>query len=254
MEDNAQLPSLIRDPAPEIAQLARRYVRAGGPVITVMTRLGTRLEAQMALLPAGVQRQIERLVTIALQQGHGMAARGRSAPDLGPRAAPVLAALTGAAGGAGGLATSLAELPVTITLIQHSIRRAAEAEGFDPDTPAIRAECLRVFLAGSPLSQDDGVNTVFLGARMAVSGPALQSLISSVAPKLAIPLMQKLGAQAVPLLGAVSGAALNAAFLSYYREMAQIRFALLRHAQIHGAETVLLAFEQAVQAARLPAA
>jgi hypothetical protein len=234
-------------PTAEIAALAGRQHRAGGALIALMNRLGGGIEAQMALLPQGVQRQIERLVTGVLQQGHAAASLGRRAPRLGHRAAPALAALSGAAGGAGGLATSLAELPFTVTLILHAIRRAAEDEGFDPDAPEIRAQCLQVFSAGSPLEADDGVNTAFLGARLTVTGPALQKLIASVAPRLATALGQKLAAQAVPVLGAISGAALNAAYLSYYRELAQIRFALLRLAQVHGAEPVLAAFAEAAK-------
>lgn len=233
------------DPLPEIAYLATRYRRAGGPLVALMNRLGGRIEAQMALLPAGVQRQIEAVVTRALKQGYAVAAVGRRVPRFGRHASPVMAAISGAAGGAGGLATSLAELPFTVTLILHAIRRAAEDEGFDPDADDIRAECLRIFAAGSPLAADDGVNTAFLGARMTVTGPALQRLIATLAPRVATAMGQKLAAQAVPVLGAVSGAALNAAYLTYYRELAQIRFAMLRLAQGHGEDLVLAAFQKA---------
>ena len=156
-----------------------------------------------------------------------------------------------AAGGAGGLATSIAELPVTIAVILHAIRRAAAEEGFDPDDPAIRLEALRVFAAGSPLAMDDGVNTGFFGARMAVTGPALQRVLASVAPRLATALGQKLMAQAVPVLGAIAGAGLNAAFLGYYREVAHVRFGLLRLCERHGTEQVIAAFGKAVQPARV---
>jgi hypothetical protein len=56
---------------------------------------------------------------------------------------------------------------------------------------------------------------------------------------------QKLAAQAVPVLGAVSGAAMNAAYLSYYREIARVRFALLNLAQVHGTEAVEAEFRLA---------
>ena len=69
------------------------------------------------------------------------------------------------------------------------------------------------------------------GARFAVTGAALNKLVATLAPKIATILGQKLAAQAVPVLGAVSGAALNAAFLSHYRELARIRFRLLRLGQ-----------------------
>ncbi|MEA5161843.1 EcsC family protein [Cereibacter johrii] len=247
MTQKTRLPALHTGPDAEIAALALRFDRAHGPLMSLMNRLGGSVEERMALLPAPVLRQIEAVTRRALEQSHRFAAAGRAAPDLGRRGAPALVALTGAAGGAGGIATSIAELPVTITVIMHAIRGAAEAQGFDPDDPAIRVECLRIFGAGSPLQRDDGVNTSFIGARIAMSGAAVSKVVASVAPKLATALGQKLMAQAVPVLGAVAGAALNTAYLSYYREIAEIRFALLRLAQTHGPERVLSEFQSAVK-------
>lgn len=234
------------DIAPAIADLARRYRRAHGPLVSLMTRFAGRVESQLAAVPGPLRRQIEAVVAQALMQAHRVAGQGRRAPDVGRAGAPMLAALTGAVGGAGGLATAIPELPVTITVMLHAIRRAAEEQGFDPDDPAIRDECLRVFSAGSPMAGDDGVNTAFLGARLAMTGGAVQTVIRTVAPRLAAALGQKLIAQAVPVLGAVTGAALNAAFLSYYRELARIRFTLLRLAETHGPEATLTAFSRAI--------
>jgi hypothetical protein len=228
----------------EIEALAQRYRRANGPVMRLMNGLGTRLEAQLGVVPEKYRGQIERAVAQGLEAAYGLAGR---APDLGARG-PVMAVMaSGAAGGAGGLATSIAELPVTVTLMLNAIRAEARAAGLDPDDPAIRAECLRVFGAGSPLAGDDGVNTSFLTARLSITGQAVQNLIATIAPKLATVLGQKLVAQAVPVIGAVSGAGLNAAFLAYYREIARIRFALLRLAAVHGADPVLEAFRAAVE-------
>lgn len=214
----------------------------------LVTRLGGRLEDQLQLAPEGFREQLERTTAQALELSYGIASY---APDLGARAPMAAVVASGAAGGAGGIASALAELPVTVTLILTAIRAEARAAGFDPDDPSIRAECLRIFGAGSPLAQDDGVNTSFFTARLTLTGQAVQNLIAKVAPRLAAALGQKLAAQAVPVLGAVSGAALNAAFLTYYRELARIRFGLLRLAQVHGAETVLAAFQAAVEPPRL---
>ena len=115
----------------------------------------------------------------------------------------------------------------------------------------MREDCLRVFGAGSPLEGDDGVNTSFLTARLALTGPTVQNLITTIAPRLAAILGQKLAAQAVPVFGAVTGAALNAAFLTYYRELARIRFALLKLSETHGTEPVLAAFRIAIEPPRI---
>ena len=238
----AQTPSASPDLSAQVADLARRYKRANGPVIRLVNRLGGTLENQLSSLPESVRGQIERLTAQALETSYGLAAR---APDLGQRTPMMAAIATGAAGGAGGLATAVAELPVTVTLFLNTIRSVAREAGLDPNEDWVRAECLQVFAAGSPLKQDDGVNTSFVASRLALSGSAVQNLISTIAPKLAAVLGQKLAAQAVPVIGAVSGAALNAAFLSYYREVARVRFELVKLGRIHGAEEVEAEFRLA---------
>ena len=235
--------SVSTDLAAEVAELARRYKRANGPVIRLVNRLGGALENQLSALPDSFRAQLERLTAQALETSYGLAGR---APDLGQRGPMMAAVAAGAAGGAGGLATAMAELPVTVTLLLNTIRTVARDAGFDPDEDWVRAECLQVFAAGSPLAQDDGVNTSFIASRLALTGSAVQNVIATIAPKLAAVLGQKLAAQAVPVIGAVSGAALNAAFLSYYREVARVRFALLTLARVHGSDAVEAEFRLAV--------
>lgn len=236
------------DLAAAVAELARRYRRANGPVIRLVNRLGGAFEAQLSALPESVRGQIERVIAQALEASYGVAAR---TPDLGPRGPMAAVIASGAAGGAGGLPTAVAELPVTVTLFLNAIRAEARAAGFDPNEDWVRAECLRVFSAGSPLTQDDGVNTSFIGSRLALTGSAVRNLIATIAPKLAAVLGQKLAAQAIPVLGAVSGATLNAAYLAFYREVARVRFALLKLAEVHGTEAVEAEFRQAVTPPRV---
>jgi hypothetical protein len=239
---------IATDLAAAVAPIAHRYKRANGPVIRLVNRLGNTLESQLSALPESFRAQIERLTAQALEASYGVASR---APDLGQRAPMVAAVAAGAAGGVGGLATALAELPVTVTLFLNTIRSVAREAGLDPDEDWVRAECLQVFAAGSPLTQDDGVNTSFIASRLALTGSAVQNLIGAIAPKLAAVLGQKLAAQAVPVIGAVSGATLNAAFLSYYREVARVRFDLVKLGQLHGADAVEAEFRIAVTPPRV---
>lgn len=87
-------------------------------------------------------------------------------------------------------------------------------------------DCVQVFAAAGPLSEDDGIDTSFLSMRLGLTGATVQSLLTRVAPRLATVLGQKLAAQTVPVLGAVVGAAINYAFTSYYQDMARIHFGL----------------------------
>ena len=243
-----QLPAIATpDLDHEIDALARAMRRANGPLMALVNRLGGGVERQLGLLPPGVRAELERVTAQALMAAHGVAGIAE-AEGRGTMAAAVA---SGAAGGAGGVLTSIAELPVTITVILRAIRAEARKAGFDPAEEGIRAACLEVFAAGSPLASDDGVNTSFLSARLTLTGPALQKLVATVAPRLAAALGQKLAAQAVPVLGAVSGAAINAAFLRYYREIARIRFQLMRLSVQHGAEAVAVGFARATAPARI---
>ena len=254
MDIDAPLPAPLRAPPPQevIAAIAARHLRASRGVMSVVNGLGTRIEDQIKSLPEPVQNRIEAVTESALTRAYGVARLGGGAmPRLSGRGHVALASISGAAGGLGGLPTALAELPLTVTLILHAIQDVAESYGFDPEAEPTRRETLRVFGAGSPLATDDGVNSAFIGARLTFTGPALQRMIAAIAPRLATALGQKLAAQAVPVLGAVAGAGLNAAYMNYYREMAHVRFGLLRLALDHDPAEVQAAFVDAVAPARI---
>jgi len=147
---------------------------------------------------------------------------------------------TGAAGGFGGTPTALAELPITTTVLLRTIQGIAATHGFDPNDPDTRLDCLQVFAAAGPLAEDDQTDVAFLTMRLSVTGATMQGMIKQIAPKLAVALGQKLAAQTVPVLGAVTGAAINYSFTSYYQEVAHVQFALRRLAEDSGHDRAAL--------------
>lgn len=244
MENAPPLPVPVAEiPEAEIVRLVSRYRKAGGPVMHIVNLFGTRVESQIEKLPDSIKDRIERVVETALHRCYSFAGRTLGEGDtLGESGHRSVALLTGAVGGFGGLPTAVAELPVTVTVIFRAIQKIAESYGYDPADPEVRLECLQVFGAGSPLHEDDGVNTSFLGARVTMTGPALNRVIAAVAPRLSLVLGEKLAAQTVPLLGSVAGAGVNYAFLSYYQEMAHVRFGLMKLAESHDRAVLLEAF------------
>ena len=214
----------------ELDRLAARMRAASGVGLQVLGLIGTQAENLIEMLPAQVRSGLERATAAALEQSFNAAAatrRGRiaDAPDWLTRA---IAIGTGAAGGFGGLPSALAELPVTTTIILRAIQTIADEHGMDPALPDVRADCLRVFAAAGPLDNDDGIDLSFLTMRLTVTGSAVHGLIAKVAPRLAVPLGQKLAAQAVPVIGAAAGAATNYVFTSYYQDVARVQFGLMR--------------------------
>ncbi len=234
-------------PLAQIAALAERQRRAGGLVMNAINAAGRSIENRLEALPDRVKDRLETATAATLERSYRLAGRTATlGPDLGERGHLALVTLTGALGGMGGFGTALAELPVTVTVIFRALQKIAAGYGYDPEDAATRLECLQVFGAGGPLKRDDGVNASFLGARVTITGATLNRVISSVAPRFASVLGEKLAAQAVPLLGSVAGAGINYAFVSYYQEMAHVRFGLKRLAETHGEESVLAAFRAAV--------
>lgn len=242
-------PALAADPEAEIAALAARYLRAQSGLIRLLTLVGGQVGDLASRLPARTRASVDEATVLALRLAYG-AAEGSQGRRLGGEVAHrSAAAALGALGGLGGLPSALAELPVTTATILRSLQEIARVHGEDPGEEATRLACLQVLGAGGPLAEDDAADFAFLGARVALTGAAVQSLIVRVAPRFAATLAQKLAAMAVPALGAAAGAAVNLAFARYYQEMAHIHFGLRRLAR-SGALDAPAAFRARVEAAR----
>ena len=213
----------------ELDALARRYRRAGGLGIEVLNMVGGGAENLLDRLPRGVRGGLEQATARALEQAMRAAHESRGlVPDQKGWLNSAVGAAMGAVGGAGGLPTALAELPVTTTLLLRVIQGVAVEHGFDAAAENVQFDCIQVFSAAGPLEADDGVDLGFISARVTLTGTAVRGLIARVAPRLATVLGQKLAAQTVPVLGAVAGAATNYAYTSYYQEMAHVHFGLRR--------------------------
>lgn len=226
MQIETTLPAPI-DVETEIENLARRYNAAGGMGINVLNLIGGSADSLLERLPEGIRQNLEAATVAALNQAMRAAHTSRGlVPDQKSWLNQVVVTAMGAAGGAGGLPTALAELPVTTTLLLRVIQGVAVEHGFDPEAESVQFDCVQVFAAAGPLSGDDGADLGFLSARIALSGKAMQAVIAKIAPKLAVILGQKLAAQAVPILGAVAGAATNYAYTSYYEDVAHVHFGL----------------------------
>lgn len=219
----------------ELSALARRHRAAGGVGMQLLNILGGQAENLLERLPDKVKERLETATSRALDTAMNAAAGSRGwVPDQKGWLNTALATAMGAAGGAGGLPTALAELPVTVTVLLRTIQGIAVEYGFDPDDPEVRRDCLAVFASAGPLSGDDGSDLGFLSARVTLTGATVHGVIGKVAPKLATTLGQKLAAQTIPLLGAAAGAATNYAYTSYYQQMAHVQFGLRRLSQDSG--------------------
>ena len=215
--------------------LVERYRGAAGPGLRLLNALGSQAENLIDRIPGPVRGQLEAATRRGLEATFGAAAASRGrVPDGGDWFNTALTTAMGAAGGFGGLPSALAEVPVTTTVLMRAIQSIAQEHGFDPASEEVRLACLDVFAAAGPLAEDDASDMGFLTMRVALSGPGMKVMVSRVAPIFAQVLGRKLAAQAIPVLGAVAGAATNYVYTSYYQDIARVRFGLMRLARERG--------------------
>lgn len=173
-----------------------------------------------------------------------------------------MAALSGAVGGAFGLASLAVELPVSTTLMLRSIAEIAREEGEDLSDPENALACVEVFALGGKSGADTALSesgyfavraalakTMAEAAKYAAhrsvldsSAPALIRFASQIAARFGIVVSQKVAAQAVPVLGAFGGAAVNTAFMNHFQAMARAHFTVRRLERLYGAEPVREAY------------
>lgn len=213
----------------ELVRLAARYRKAGGIGVKMLGAIGGQAETLLDKLPNGIRDGLSDATAYALTLAMKGAQKSRGAvKDQSAWVNTAVATAMGAAGGMGGLPSALVELPATTAVLLRAIQGVAAENGFDPDDEGVQFDCIRVFAAAGPLSKDDGGDLAFFTLRLTLTGGAVQKLIATVAPKLAIALGHKLAAQTVPVLGAVAGASANYVYTRYYQEIAQVHFGLRR--------------------------
>ncbi|MBB4615772.1 EcsC family protein [Novosphingobium taihuense] len=247
----------------ELAAIASTYLSAGGMVVKLSNLLGSKIEGVIDEIPAALQNLVSDASDLALR-GAYLAAAATQADEAsdsyfnramtyfkGERWHKIATGLSGAVGGAGGLATTAAELAATTTLIMRSIQQIASEYGEDIQSEDVRVQCLAVFGFGGPLTEDDDVETGLYGVRMALAtSKTLETVLKVVLPRFGVVVTEKVLAQATPLLGAAAGATINPMFTAYYQDMAHVHFRLRRMENLHDPDQIRACFERIVRSQR----
>jgi hypothetical protein len=171
-------------------------------------------------------------------------------------------AATGAVGGAFGLPALAVELPVSTAIILRSIADIARSQGEDMRSHDSRLQCVQVLALGGKAKSDDAAESTYFAARAALArsvseaaahlaerglsrhgAPALVRLISQIASRFSIVVSEKAAAQAVPVVGAIGGAAINTLFIDHFQDMGQGHFIVRRLERLHGQEEVRRLYE-----------
>ena len=177
-----------------------------------------------------------------------------------------LAVASGAIGGAVGLASLPVELPISTTIMLRSIADIARREGEDLRNPETSLACLQVFALGGHAEEGNLLEGGYFAIRglfaKSVSdaarfvaqrsvadeaAPVLVKLIGQIAQRFGVTVAQKTVAQAVPLLGAVTGAVVNLAFIEHFETLARGHFTIRRLERFYGAPLVRAEYSKIAQ-------
>ncbi len=224
--------------------LVRLADMAAGAVTTagaLAVRALTRLPGEPSLAP-----QVQAAAQAALARAFTVAVLGLR-PGAPPRAARIISraavGMSGAVGGFLGMAGLLPDVTFTTLAIMRGVARIAVREGEDLTTEQSRAACLEVFsLMPAPGEwtdeRMDENELSYFSARMLLQGGTVMALVEQVGARYGLVLSRKLALQAVPIVGAATGAALNDAFLRHALDLAEGHFVIRRLERHYGSDAV----------------
>lgn len=229
----------------------------------IASAVGTPVEKVFGLLPRGTSEFILAATNKSLTAGLSfavstMADEARPSVNWMHKTA---VGVTGAVGGAFGIATLAVELPASTVIMLRSIADVARSEGEPIHTAEARLACLQVFALGGPASGDNAAESAYFAVRAGLAralaeaaehlaerglaqqgAPAVLRFTSQVAARFGIPVSEKVMAQSLPLIGAAGGAMINLLFIHHFQDLARGHFIVRRLERKYGADAVKRAY------------
>lgn len=248
----------VLDEAVELLESATLPVRIAG---LVAAPLGWSLGRLPASSADAIRRASEKAIRAALKAAVAtVSVASPQSPSY--RAHRIAAAAAGAAGGALGLPALALELPISTVIMLRSIAQIARAHGELIISAETQVAMVEVFALGGRLPEDDATPAGYYAVRAALakavsdaaswiahrglaeqSAPALIRLVSAVASRFGIVVSEKVAARAVPLIGALGGAAINWLFIDHFQSTAKGHFAVRRLERIYGPDILRAEYE-----------
>jgi hypothetical protein len=239
------------------------------------TRLATTIGRQLGslgrFLPPGVSGLVNRAAENAVRSAMDVAlsSLARKRPGDSRLFHKAIAAVSGAAGGVFGLSSLPIELPVSTIIILRSIADIARNEGEDLADPDVAMACLEVFALGAHDKDDTFTDSGYFAVRGLLAktvseasrfvlahgvggeaAPVLLRLVSQIGSRFGLVVSEKLAAQALPVVGAAGGAAVNYAFADHFQSLAFGHFTVRRLERIYGSAVVRTEYDRLLEHGR----
>ncbi|MFO1430552.1 MAG: EcsC family protein [Candidatus Competibacteraceae bacterium] len=225
--------------------------------------IGTPIEQLLELLPKDWYRRLQATAEYSIRRATDMAIASLEplpAVLAHDRWHQALALGSGALGGLFGPLSLVVELPITTILMLRSIAAIARSEGEDLATTDTRIACLEVFALGGRSKEDNAAETGYYGLRTTlalhfaefldysggkgVALPAGIELIQAIAARFGVVISDKVAAQLVPIVSAVSGSVLNLIFMQHFQDVGRGHFIVRRLERTYGAEAIRIEYER----------
>lgn len=245
---------------------AQRILENPSLAARITNAIGRPIEKGFGLLPENWNSQIEKATQSALIKASNAAifsVNGRRSGKASNNLHKLGVAITGGVGGFFGLAGLVLELPASTTIMLRSIADVARSQGEALEEKEAKQACFEVLALGGPSTADDSTDSGYYAVRammahsissasrhLATKGlseegaPAVLKLITAVAPRFGIQVTEKAAAQALPFIGAASGALINTIFIDHFQQTAKGHFTVRRLERQYGPDSIRVAYAQ----------
>jgi EcsC protein family len=256
----------------EVIQTAVQLLENASLAARLTSIIGKPIDLIGLALPESAANVIAAATTKGLNAALNVALRTmENKPEAASRLLhKALATASGAIGGSLGLMTAPLELPISTIIMLRSIADIARGEGENLADPDTALSCVQVFALGARTGSVDAAESGYFVVRgmlaksiteaarfiaergIAEEGaPILVRFVAQVASRFGVVVTQKLAAQALPIVGALGGAAVNYAFMDHFQNVARGHFAIRRLERAYGKEIVRTQYERQADALRL---
>jgi hypothetical protein len=219
-------------------------------VMKITDTLGAPIEKGLEKLPSNWQEKVNEITQNSLKHSINVAVKTmNNNHNNKPKTKlhTLSAAASGAVGGFFGLSAMAIELPISTTIMLRTIADIARSEGENIEDIETKLACLEVFALGGKSDKDDDVETGYYTIRAVLSfylseisqqmasktfvlesSSVMVKFITAIAQRFGVQVTEKLLAQSIPVIGAVSGGLINTLFINHFQDMAKGHFIVRR--------------------------
>ncbi|HZJ36620.1 MAG TPA: EcsC family protein [Gillisia sp.] len=244
----------------EELQMAKRLLENPGLAARITNYIGMPIEKGFEMLPKNWNEKVVKITHTAIQKSSEAAlftVKDQPGKKTSNGWHKLAVAASGGVGGFFGFAGLAVEIPISTTLMLRSIADIARSQGESISNVDTKLECMQVLALGGESGSDDSTESGYYVTRALLTksmteaaefiakkgfveegAPVLVRFFANISSRFGIQVSEKAAAQAVPIIGAISGAALNTIFIDHFQDMATGHFIVRKLERNYGKEVI----------------